>query len=83
MGMISEEKLTEAFVKAFKDVVEPGLNVLTDKVDVLTEDMGDVKERLGKIEDKLVKIDDRLDRQGKSQENLEKRVGVLESASVS
>ncbi len=89
MGMISEVKLTDAFVKAFKEVVEPGLNILTEnvntltgKVDVLQEDMTDVKERLGRVETRLEKIDDRLDRQGKVQDDLHERVETLEAASL-
>lgn len=82
MGMISEDKLTNVFVKVFKDVVEPGLNSLTEKVDNLADDMTDVKDRLGRIEHRLEKIDDRLDRHGKVQDDLQEKVETLESASL-
>ena len=88
-----EEKLAGFFANAFKEVVLPvlkdmderlaskeDLNSVRKDVNSIKEDMVDVKNRLGRIEERLIKIDDRLDRQGQTQENLEKRVIHLEEA---
>lgn len=80
-----DEKMAKYFADTFKDVIQPSLDNLQDKVDtiagnveVLKEDVGALKEDVHKIERHLEKIDDRLDRQGKTQDDLQERAEVLE-----
>ena len=82
-----EEKLAVSFANAFKEVVLPVLNdmdrdltIVKQDLSSVKEDVADIKSRLGKVEDRLIKIEDRLDRHGKTQENLEKRLVRLEES---
>ncbi len=86
MGNWTEEKLSEFFAKAFKEVVLPSLDDLANRVTKVESQFGDlgtkmdkVENRLGKIEEKLVKIEDKLDRHAKYYDDHEKRITQLET----
>ncbi len=72
MTGIKEEKLGEYFAEAFREVVLPALEDMEERLAS--------KKDIFRLEEKLEKVTERQDRQGKSQEDLQKKVGILESA---
>jgi len=80
MDITNEEKLANFFAESFKEVVLPGLERLQETADDMKEKMA-TQDDIYRLERRIEKIDDRLDRQGKSQENIQKRVLNLESHS--
>jgi hypothetical protein len=81
MTDISEEKLSKFFAKAFNEVVIPALEDMEGRLaskNDLTEVNKDIGGRIDTLDRKFDAQQDRLDRHAKIQENLDKRVGVLE-----
>lgn len=74
MTTINEEKLGEYFAGAFREVVLPALEDMEERLAS--------KEDVYRLEEKLEKVIDRQDRQGKVQDELQKKVELLESAVV-
>jgi hypothetical protein len=74
MVLISEDKLGKYFGEAFKEVVLPALEDMETR---LKNELASKKD-IYRIEERLEKLDERLDRQGKVQDNLQKRVGKIE-----
>ena len=85
MSDISEEKLSKFFAEAFKEVVLPGVENLSLRLDKVENRLTGVEEQLGDVKDNVASLSrkfdaqqERLDKHAKIQENLDKRVGVLE-----
>lgn len=79
MPKTKNDKLSKFFAGAFREVVLPSLDKMSDNINEMKEDTKETNERLERIEDKLIKIDDRLDRHGKVSDNHEKRITHLEA----